>query len=233
MQAEIAATSASAAAMRLMTYNILQGGRDAGGDARLGRVCELIAGVAPDLLVLNECNDFEREGFQLLYRVEREIGMRGWLAPARSGYHVALFTRNAKPVQVRLLEAGLHHSAIAATLDLGEQHCTVIAAHLCPFSAEVRVAEAQQLSRFVGAGHVFLLGDLNSLSAHDTPGLRSDGWLPRRRLRHELAGSPGVFDTRAVSVFEASGLVDTFRSASTPTVQTRLCPDPQDYQVRI
>jgi len=218
-----------------MTYNILRGGRDAESDARLGQVCTLIRRVAPDILVLNECNDFERDGFRTLHRVEREIGMRGLLAPASSGYHVALFVRRPQPLEVRLLDAEVHHSAIAATLDLGELRCTVVGAHLCPFSAEVRVSEAQQLTRFLGDGHVFLLGDLNALSPHDTPRPHSNGWLPRRRVRHELAGSPGVLDTRAVSVIEACGLVDTLRAgrAAAPTVQTPLCPGWQDYQVRV
>jgi endonuclease/exonuclease/phosphatase family metal-dependent hydrolase len=218
-----------------MTYNILRGGRDAESDARLAQVCTLIRRVAPDVLVLNECNDFERDGCRTLHRVEREIGMRGLLAPASSGYHVALFVRRAQPVEVRLLDAEVHHSAIAATLDLGEIRCTVVGAHLCPYSGEVRVSEAQQLTRFLGEGHVFLLGDLNALSPHDAPRLRSDAWLPRRRVRHELAGSPGVLDTRAVSVLEACGLVDTLHAAksSAPTVQTPLCPGWQDYQLRI
>ena len=218
-----------------MTYNILRGGRDAESDARLGQVCTLIRRVAPDILVLNECNDFERNGFRTLHRVEREIGMRGLFAPASSGYHVALFVRRAQPVEVRLLDTEVHHSAIAATLDLGEIRCTVVGAHLCPFSGDVRVSEAQQLTRFLGEGHVFLLGDLNALSPADTPQLRTDAWLPRRRVRHELAGSPGVLDTRAVGVIETCGLIDTFRAAkaSAPTVQTTLCPGWQDYQVRI
>ncbi|MEO8182251.1 MAG: endonuclease/exonuclease/phosphatase family protein [Deltaproteobacteria bacterium] len=218
-----------------MTYNILHGGRDARSDARLAQVCTLIRRVAPDILVLNECNDFERNGFRTLHRVEREISMRGLLAPASSGYHVALFVRQAQPVEVHLLDADVHHSAIAATLDLGELRCTVVGAHLCPFSAEVRVSEAQQLTRFLGEGHVFLLGDLNALSPHDAPQLQSARWLPRRRVRHELAGSPGMLDTRAVAVLETCGLVDTFRASGTsaPTVQTPLCPGWQDYQVRL
>lgn len=218
-----------------MTYNILHGGRDAGGDARLGQVCELVRRVAPDVLVLEECNDFERDGFRTFHRVERELGLRGLFAPASSGYHVALFVRAAQPVAVRVLDRDVHHSAIAATLALGAQHFTVIGAHLCPFSGEVRAAEAQQLSRFFGEGHVFLLGDLNSISPHDVAGLRRDAWLPRRRVRHELAGTGGELDTRAIAAIEAGGLVDTLRArdSSSPTVQTRLCPEHRDYQLRI
>ena len=218
-----------------MTYNILHGGRDAGGDARLGQVCELVRRVAPEVLVIEECNDFERDGFRAFHRVERELGMRGLFAPSSSGYHVALFVRTAQPVEVRVLDRELHHSAIAATLELREQRFTVIGAHLCPFSGELRVAEAQQLSRFFGEGHVFLLGDLNSISPHDAPGLCRDGWLPRRRVRHELAGTGGQLDTRAVAAIEACGLVDTLRSrgASSATVQTPLCREHRDYQVRI
>src|SRR6185295_2784640 len=218
-----------------MTYNILRGGRGGDGDARLGQVCALIRRVAPDLLVLNECNDFERDGCRNFHRLERELGMRGLFAPASSGYHVALFLRHAQPVEVRLLDREVHHSAIAATLDLGEFRCTLVGAHLCPFSGEVRVGEAQQLTRFLGEGHVFLLGDLNSVSPHDAASLRTDDWLPRRRVRHELAGSPGVLDTRAVATIETCGLVDTFRAAGarSATVQTPLCPGHQSYQARI
>jgi endonuclease/exonuclease/phosphatase family metal-dependent hydrolase len=218
-----------------MTYNILRGGRDDGGDARLGQICELVRRVAPDVLLLEECNDFERDGFRTFHRVERELGLRGLFAPASSGYHLALFVRGAQPIEVRVLDRELHHSAIAATLELAGQRFTVIGAHLCPFSGEVRAAEAQQLSRFFAEGDVFLLGDLNSISPRDAPGLRREAWLPRRRLRHELAGTGGELDTRAVAAIEACGLVDTVhaRGAGSPTIQTRLCPEHRDYQIRI
>lgn len=225
--------------MRLMTYNILRGGRDGESSARLQQACALIQQIAPDVLVLNECNDFERDGLRTFYRLERELGMRGIFAPARSGYHVALYLRSTQPCEVqpcevRLLERELHHTAIGARLSSRGQQLTVIATHLCPFSGEARLTEAQQLSQLFGPEPLFLLGDLNSLSPHDAPGLAPAAWLPRRRVRHELAGCAGL-DTRAIAVLEASGLVDVFHAAShsAPTALTRSCPGWQEYQVRI
>lgn len=219
--------------MRLMTYNILRGGKDGERTARLEQVCALIQQVAPDVLVLNECSEFERDGLRTFYRLERELGMRGLLAPASSGYHVAVYLRSAQPLEVRWLDRELHHAAIAARCTAGGQQFTVVATHLCPFSGEARVTEAQQLSRFLADEPLFLLGDLNSLSPHDAGALSSQGWLPRRRVRHELAG--GGLDTRAISALETAGLVDVFHAAgnTAPTALTRSCPGWQDYQVRI
>ena len=50
----------------------------------------------PDVLVLQECNGFELDGFRTLYAVERELGMRGVLGQAQSGFHVALFVRDGR-----------------------------------------------------------------------------------------------------------------------------------------
>lgn len=216
-----------------MTYNILRGGKDGESSARLEQVCTLIRQVAPDVLVLNECNDFERDGFRTFHLLERELGMRGLFAPASSGYHVALYLRGAQPVEVHLLERELHHCAIAARLTAAGQQYTIVGTHLCPFSGEARVTEAQHLSRFFGAEPLFLLGDLNSLSPQDAPGLQLDGWLPRRRVRHQLAG--GGADTRAIAAIEACGLVDVLHAAGSAasTALTRSCPGWQDYQVRL
>jgi exodeoxyribonuclease III len=221
-----------------MTYNLLRGGKDGDSTARLAQACTLIRQVAPDVLVLNECSDFERDGFRTFHRLEHELGLRGLFAPASSGYHVALYLRGAapleiRPLEVRLLERELHHTAIAARLTAGSRQFTVVATHLCPFSGEARVTEAQQLSRFFTEEPLFLLGDLNSLSPHDAAQLTTESWLPRRRVRHQLPG--GGLDTRAISVIEACGLVDVLRATggAAPTALTRSCTGWQDYQVRI
>jgi exodeoxyribonuclease III len=221
--------------VRLMTYNILRGGKDADSDARLAAVCRLIRQVAPDILVLQECNDFERDGMRTFHRVERELGMRGVLSPAHSGFHVALFVRHAQLIETRLLEREMHHASLAAHLELGSFRCVVVGAHLCPFGGELRLAEARILSRFVREENVFVLGDLNSISPHDAAAQRTDQWRPRHRARHQLPGTGGQLDTRAISALEECGLTDTFRAAgaSAPTAQTRFCPTWQNFQVRI
>jgi len=221
--------------VRLMTYNILRGGKDAESQVRLAAICRLIRQVAPDILVLQECNDFERDGMRTFHRVERELGMRGVLSTAHSGFHVALFVRQAQLIETRLLSREMHHAALAAQLELGSFRCVVVGAHLCPFGGEIRLAEARLLSRFVREENVFVLGDLNSISPHDAAAQRTDQWRPRHRARHQLPGSGGQLDTRTISALEECGLSDTFRAAraSAPTAQTRLCPGWENFQVRI
>lgn len=225
--------------MRLMTYNILTGGSDADGDARLGKICELIRGVAPDILVLNECNGFRRHGFRNLYRVEQELGMRGVLATASTGFHVALFSRAAQILETHLVDTEVHHAILAARLELGGTRFSVLGAHLSPFGGDARLGEVQHLIRFVRGELVFAVGDLNSISPLDAPHLNTQAWLPRRRARHLLftgAGGGGL-DTRAIAALEGCDLVDTFAGPRgdyrAPTVETRLRADWQDYQVRI
>jgi endonuclease/exonuclease/phosphatase family metal-dependent hydrolase len=188
-------------------------------------------------LVLNECNEFQRNGFRTLYRMERELGMRGVLAPASSGFHVALFVREGRLIETTLLDHEVHHAALAATLELGELRLQIIAAHLTPFGGQARLAEVQQLIRFMREKHVFVMGDLNSISPVDAAACSMHGWLPRRRARHLLAESGGAIDTRAISTLLEAELVDTARSgperSAPPTALTPLIEGWQDYQVRI
>jgi exodeoxyribonuclease III len=220
--------------MRLMTYNVLTGGLDSGHDTRLGAICETIQGVAPDILVLNECNGFERDGYRTFYRLEAELGMRGVLAQAHSGFHVALFIRRGRLLETYCLAREVHHAVLAAALEIDGTVLRVIGAHLNPFGGDARLLEVQHLIRFLREELVFVLGDLNALSSHDSAGYQPERWLPRRRARHLLAES-GRLDTRAIALLESAELVDVFRArgVAEPTAPTRLVADSRDYQVRI
>lgn len=221
--------------MRLMTYNVLTGGRDAGDASRLEAVVRVIQGVAPDVLVLNECNGFEQDGQRTLFRLEAELGMRGVLAEANSGFHVAFFHRRGRLLEARSLSREVHHAVIAARLELDGLVIGIVGAHLCPFGGDARLLEVQHLIRFLRDEHVFVLGDMNALSPHDATRYQPERWLPRRRSRHVLAESGGRLDTRAVSALEGADLVDVFRERgnTAATCLTRLGAEWQDYQLRI
>lgn len=221
--------------MRIMTYNVLTGGRDSGDGGRLRLIVETIRAVNPDILVLNECNGFEQDGYRTLYRLEAELGMRGVLAEAETGFHVALFHRTGRLLETQRLRREVHHAVLAATLDVGGTTLKVIGAHLCPFGGDARLLEVQQLIRFAREDHVLILGDLNALSPHDTAAYEPERWLPRRRARHVLAEAGGKLDTRAVSTLESAELVDVLRlhGHAEPTALTRLGADFANYQVRI
>ena len=221
--------------MRLMTYNVLTGGRDGASDARLASVESVIASVNPDILVLNECNGFEQDGQRTLFRLESTLGMRGVLAEAESGFHVALFVRRGRLLEARCLRREVHHAVLSAALEIDGQVVRVIGAHLCPFSGATRLLEVQHLIRYLREDNVFILGDLNSLSPRDAGRHDLGKWLPRRRSRHVLPESGGKFDTRAISTLEEAELVDVFHAQGNPapTCLTRLGADHEDYQVRI
>jgi exodeoxyribonuclease-3 len=221
--------------MRLMTYNVLTGGRDVDGPGRLALIAETIRSVEPDLLVLNECNGFELDGFRSLYRLEAELGMRGILAQAQSGFHVAFFHRVGRVTEAHVLAREVHHAVLAVTLEVGGTTLRVIGAHLCPFGGDARLLEVQHLIRFLKQDNVIIAGDLNALSPHDVARYQPERWLPRRRSRHVLAESGGRLDTRAISALEEAGLLDVLRQrgSAEPTVLTRLGAGHEDYQARI
>jgi exodeoxyribonuclease III len=219
--------------MRLMTYNILTGGRDSDGGSRLDAIIDVIRAVAPDVLVLEECNGFELDGLRTMYRIEHALGMRGVLAMAESGFHVALFLRRGRLIETRCLRREVHHAVLAATLELDGVRFGVIGAHLCPFGGDARLLEVQHIMRFLREADVFVLGDLNALSPHDATRYQPQRWLPRRRARHLLAD--GRLDTRALEALEGAELVDVFHRAgnAAATALTHLGEGWAEYQARI
>lgn len=232
--------------LRLMTYNILDGGFDAGsGASRLEAIAEVVRQAAPDILVLNECNDFDQEGRRRLFALEHAIGMRIELARAQSGFHVAVGVRTETPVakpKPRLrgadaLSRGLLHAALAAQIAWGDRELTLVATHLSPFESGARLAEARLLVRYARQSSlVFVLGDLNAISPHDKRHVDPRTWSPTRRARHLLPGSEDAVDTRVLETFEQHGFVDVDRrlhpGAFRPTVPTAL-GEPSAVPLRI
>jgi exodeoxyribonuclease III len=199
--------------MRLMTYNILTGGIDHDGSSRLEALAEVVRDARPDILVLNECNELEREGRQACFWLEHAFGMRIVLAFAGTGYHVAVALRTTAAghlLQAHALRRGFHHAALVAQLAWGPRTLTVVGTHLCPFLSEVRLREAAILARYARPDElVFLMGDMNAISPHDAAHMDITRWSEARRERHLLAGSEAI-DTRVLESFEHAGFVDVF-----------------------
>jgi exodeoxyribonuclease III len=222
--------------MRVMTYNILKGGLNDDGTDRFDDLIDVITSEAPDILTLNECNHFEHDGYRRFYAFERALGMRGVLGIAPSGFHVAVFARNAQVVQHELTADWVQHAILRVDMLLSGVPVTVISAHLCPFGGEIRLSEAQFLAGSARDDHrVLIAGDLNALSPHDVSHYTPAKWAPRRRARHSLPVG-GVLDTRAIQVLEDAGLVDLARKNAldfTPTALTPLRIGSSNYAVRI
>lgn len=223
--------------MRVMTYNILTGGVDEDGTDRFEPLVTLIRQQQPDVLALNECNNFERDGYRRFYAFERALGMRGMLGVASSGFHVAVFARNAEFVQHEVMSDWVQHAILRVKLRIKGEPFTAVSAHLCPFGGEIRLSEAQYLAGSTRDHEkVLVAGDLNALSPHDVTHYEPEVWSPRRRARHWLPGGDGL-DTRAIALMEDAGLVDLARRGRLPFTPTALTPlraaDQSPYHVRI
>jgi endonuclease/exonuclease/phosphatase family metal-dependent hydrolase len=188
-----------------MSFNILDGA-EGYGEGRWEAMVELVEQQRPDVLVLCECNGFEADGSAKRYELERRVGMRGSLSLAATGYHVGIFARDARWVSAKPLR-GFYHAALRVQLLIAGEPLTVVAAHLCPFSAQVRLGEAEILA-YDAKPHerVLLMGDLNSLSALDDTRDAFNAMSPHRRSRHR--GTTGQADTRALEALMAAGFVD-------------------------
>jgi endonuclease/exonuclease/phosphatase family metal-dependent hydrolase len=205
-----------------MTYNILDGGQSFEG--RLGAVVQIVKSLAPDILCLNECNRFDEEGERTMFRLEKDLDMRGFFLRARTGYHTCLFVRDLAVLEVHRMSDAFHHGALRVRLLHGAELLHVIAAHLCPFSGEDRLREAQHLAGQAREPWVILMGDLNSISARDVERVDFEQMTPHRRSRHFLPGTTAV-DTRAIAAIETAGFIDLYRR-SNPAAAGNTVPTP-------
>ncbi|HTM44341.1 MAG TPA: endonuclease/exonuclease/phosphatase family protein [Polyangiaceae bacterium] len=220
-----------------MSFNILDGAEGTGPEntstVRLDAIVELIESQKPDLLVLCECNGFEQHGSRRLHEVEQHLGMQGSMAVAATGYHVAIFARDATWVSAKPLH-GFYHAALRAKLVMQGEPVTVVGAHLCPFSAQLRLVEAEILANEARADErVILMGDLNSLSPLDDTREILDAMPPRYQVRHR--GASEHADTRALEVLMKAGFIDLAdrHDAREYTCSTSLVPAPSKSPLRI
>lgn len=189
-----------------MSFNILDGA-EGHGEGRFEAIIGVIKQQQPDVLVLCECNGFERAGSARLYQLEQRTGLRGSLALATTGYHVGVFAREATWVSAKPLE-GFYHAALRVRLQFAGQPLSVVGAHLCPFGAQCRLGEAEILANEAKPEEpVLLMGDLNALSPLDETTQAMAAMSPHRKARHR--GRSGQADTRAVELLMEAGFVDT------------------------
>lgn len=210
-----------------MTYNILTGGLDQADQTRLARVVSIVQKEQPDILVFNECNHFDSRGNHTLHFVERQLGMRGVLAQADTGFHVAVFARNLPLVASEQIKPA-YHAMVKVTVLWGEQPVTILGAHFCPFGGTHRLLEAELLTRFA-LDHEWVLaaGDFNAISPSDASRVNTTHWPARRQARHEFQGA---IDTRAVDTLQRAGLIDLALAAGKPEPTIGMMPGTPDGQ---
>ncbi|MFI7574714.1 endonuclease/exonuclease/phosphatase family protein [Micromonospora sp. NPDC049497] len=213
--------------LRVMTWNIRTGGRDAGGVDRTDAIVRVVTDLRPDLLLLQELRGFDRP--DTLGGFAGRVGMRPHLARACFGQPVAVLVRPP----LRVLDAGrvrrpFHHAAARVRVATSAGPMTVLGTHLYPYSGGRRRMEADWLATAVRRSPdslALLGGDLNTLD----PTVDHAGRLatmPVRYRRRHLSRDGRTVDTRAVSRLLAAGLVDLWaaHAGATAEVEGRTVP---------
>ncbi len=200
--------------MRIVTWNLLNGGQDGASTERLDRITGVLRGQNPDVVLLQEANGFAADNQRRLHHLENSLDMRGFLGVAKTGYDVATFVRRDQAVGSHEVDAtNFFHAMVRVELLLDGVSLHVINTHLCPHSAQVRVTEAQHLARYVRYGatddvHVVIGGDFNSLDPHQGHSAALEKMPPYYRARYLVPGDDQQPDTRVGRALEVAGLVD-------------------------
>ena len=198
--------------MKLLTYNTLFAGFDGVDNRRQKIQHEVIREIAPDVLLIQEAKNFERDGFRLLFETEAALGLRGLLGIApHTGQNTAVFFKpDIRPVSFEADAVHFHHAAAIARLKLPafEQPVTFISVHLCPHSPHVRWREAAYLINYAAPGTLAVIaGDFNSLSSNDPEPQGWDALPPHFRSRYLLPGATAA-DRETLDILYAAGFVD-------------------------
>jgi endonuclease/exonuclease/phosphatase family metal-dependent hydrolase len=178
--------------LRVMTYNILTGGADGDGMARLPILHQIVAEVEPNILALQEANEFEIDRHQRMFEFGAATGTHGLLGLSGSGFHGALFLRPPlEVIGVETVDPGANRSVIGVEVgESGGVDLHVRAIHLHPRRPEVRFSGAMAV--LAGLPDL-VMGDFNSRM-----GVPAGG-----------SGSAGP-DDRIFAALQSAGYVDLF-----------------------
>lgn len=113
---------------------------------------ERIAEHSPDIVLLQECESFERDGMKLLCQAERDLDMDGLLPPSLSGRGPGLLYRRETmgrriAWKVDDNERECHHGFGVAAFDVGlPSPLAVASVHLTPWGSDKALIEAQYMA---------------------------------------------------------------------------------------
>jgi exodeoxyribonuclease III len=209
-------------ALRVMTYNILEGGGE-----RMPYIRDVIRGQSPDAIAIQEANDRD-----LIEALARELEMRLVFGESNSAFHMAWLTSLPirRSANHRLPE--LRKTLLELEVEWEGQPLRLYNIHLKahPEGESQRLDEIQAILRVVGPASAeprLLMGDFNSISPNDQyigdiqfPD--EDVAFAERAYRHPRQVIPAVL---------AAGYVDTYRAmrpdaagytAKTPTPVVRI-----------
>lgn len=200
--------------MRVVSFNIWLGGGD-----RWKGILEVIEGLAPDVLVLQECTGWESDPTRFdevrsMLGVAPKNAMLGRSGREHNGrrFNVAVFSR----LDVRAFHVHNDPRFIErAVVECRLESVTVLGSHFTASDEPARFVEMHWLTRAAAADAIerptLLTGDLNSLSRRDPYGDLGDALV---RAKVDKYGHPPRFDV--TDALEQQGWVDTLYAHGAP-----------------
>jgi exodeoxyribonuclease-3 len=204
--------------LRVMTFNILQGGQD-----RLPLIFEIIKKADADIVILQECVGW---GDQQLSSLATTMGVslahvvlaQARPRPSEKRFHVAVASR--LPLTMRRVHADqayLGHCIAECSVPYQHKPLTIFGAHFDSHHENLRFVEARYLRAQIPreeflSGYYLLGGDLNSLSKRDP--YPQDFAEKVKQAGVEKYGQPPRFEV--IQEIEDFGWVDTLWSKKTP-----------------
>ncbi|MEX0763070.1 MAG: endonuclease/exonuclease/phosphatase family protein [Dehalococcoidia bacterium] len=153
--------------LRVMAYNIYEGAMSEALGDRTEVILSTIQAIEPHILVMPESNGFEARRHRKLFDLEQTLGMRGFMAPAPTGYHLSIFIRpDLAPLEFQPLAFPNANAGAALHVEFNGRRFWTIGVHFNPYNEPERIAEA---SRFLHSAYrsAIMLGDFNAVRPDD------------------------------------------------------------------
>lgn len=149
--------------MKLLSYNILAGGRK-----RLPLIEELVKKEAPDILALQEANGFDLHNNRLLNEFAGRLGFPYFKLSESQKFAFHVATLSKFPFKTVKKLKLLQNAALLITVNTSIGETAICNLHPCPYTESERLQEIKQVLKLVHAyQHIILCGDFNSLSTED------------------------------------------------------------------
>jgi len=159
--------------MKIMTFNIWEGGIDALG-SRIDFIVDVIKEVNPDFLAIQEANSFDKDCDALLKKVSSRTALpyyslsSGSLYEDVKCYHVVTLSRYPLREEYRFPNFTFQSAALSVVIDSPFGELSLCNLHLHDNSEDIRLKELEYILKYQSKykNHI-LLGDFNSLLYKD------------------------------------------------------------------
>lgn len=197
-----------------MSYNILDG-----GETRIPEIIKVIQNESPDYLTINEANSFAKDDFKILKQIAKQTNLP-YFELALSGeydYHVAVLSKY-KLKNVHKIQP-LMRACIVSTIETELGEISIASLHLTPYTEDLRHPEIDSILNYQKQfPNRILMGDMNSLSEHDTYNLEMIKGFNKEKIKKFTTDGKLRFD--AIHKILSTGYIDVARTLGKNTEVT-------------